>query len=76
MCKSSILQINGINICLFVVETGHQSLDPPLDPTIFCLHLELTLCAIALHTQIPLCESWSPRSADTPESTGKTTTSA
>jgi hypothetical protein len=33
-------------------------------------------CAIVLHTYILLGESWSPRSADTPVSTGKTTTSA
>jgi hypothetical protein len=30
----------------------------------FLLHPELTLC----HTQIPPGESWSPKSADTPES--------
>jgi hypothetical protein len=30
----------------------------------------------AFHTQIPPGESWSPRSADTPEITGKTPTSA
>ena len=33
-------------------------------------------CATFLCTQILPGESWSPRSADTPESTGKTTTSA
>jgi len=32
--------------------------------------------AIAPCTQIPLAKSWSPRSADKPESTGKTTTSS
>ena len=32
-------------------------------------------CAIVLHTQIRPGESWSPRSADTPVSTGKTITS-
>ena len=33
-------------------------------------------CATSLYIQIPLGESWSPRSADTPMSTGRTTTSA
>jgi hypothetical protein len=33
-------------------------------------------CATALHIQIPPEESWSPRSANTPVSTGKATTSA
>ena len=34
----------------------------------------MTLCN-SLHIQVPRGNSWSPRSADTPESTGKTTTS-
>jgi hypothetical protein len=33
------------------------------------------LCVTVLHTLIPLGESWSPRSVDTPESTGETNTS-
>jgi hypothetical protein len=41
----------------------------------FHLRLELTLCHSALYPNPP-GESWSPRSADTLESTGKTTTSA
>jgi hypothetical protein len=38
----------------------------------FHLHPELALCSDP-HTQIPPGESWSPRSADTPVSTGRTT---
>jgi hypothetical protein len=49
-----------------------------------CLYQELVLwhsawtwsCATALLTQIPLEESWSQRSADTPVNTCKTTTSS
>lgn len=41
----------------------------------FHLCPELTLCQV-LHTQIPPEKSWSPRRADTPESTSETSTSA
>ena len=46
-----------------------------LDELILCRNSQSWSCATALHTQIPPGESWCPRSAGTPVSTGKTTTS-
>jgi hypothetical protein len=51
---------------------GHSGFHLCLE-VILCHSAERRSCATGLHTQIPPGESWSPRRADTPQSTDKTT---